>query len=145
MTPVPGQGLRTPMLVSGPGAEHYATVMSRLGADVTVLPGPPGAAATRKLIRSVFVKGMAAAIIEAVQAARKAGCEEWLRDQAAAEFQAADARLVDRLIDGSVKHAERRSHEMAAARELLAALGVPSRVSAASYDWLCELRDPARG
>jgi Domain of unknown function (DUF1932) len=91
----------------------------------------------------VFVKGMAAAIIEAVQAARKAGCEEWLRDQAAAELQSADARLIDRLIDGSLKHAGRRSHEMAAARELLAALGVPSRVTAASYDWLCELRDRA--
>jgi 3-hydroxyisobutyrate dehydrogenase-like beta-hydroxyacid dehydrogenase len=145
MSPVPGRGLRTPMLVSGPGAEHYAMVMSPLGADVTVLPGPPGAAATRKLIRSIFVKGMAAAIIEAVHAARKAGCEEWLRDQAAAEFQAADARLVDRLIDGSVKHAGRRSHEMAAAAELLAALGVPGRVTAASYDWLCELRDLAIG
>ena len=143
MSPVPGQGLRTPMLVSGPGAEHYAMVMSPLGADVTVLPGPPGAAATRKLIRSVFVKGMAAAIIEAAQAARKAGCEQWLRDQAAAEFETADARLVDRLIEGSVKHAERRSHEMAAACELLAALGVPSRVSAASHDWLRDLRDPA--
>lgn len=144
MSPVPGQGLRTPMLASGPGAEHYAAVMSPLGADVTVLPGPPGAAATRKLIRSVFVKGMAAAIIEAAQAARKAGCEQWLRDQAAAEFETADARLVDRLIEGSVKHAERRSHEMAAARELLAALGVPGRVTAASHDWLCELRDLAR-
>jgi hypothetical protein len=32
---------------------------------------------------------MAAAIIEATQAARKAGCEEWLRDQAAAEFETA--------------------------------------------------------
>jgi 3-hydroxyisobutyrate dehydrogenase-like beta-hydroxyacid dehydrogenase len=117
--------------------------MSALGADVTVLPGPPGAAATRKLIRSVFVKGMAAAIIEAAQAARKAGCEQWLRDQAAAEFETADARLVDRLIEGSVKHAGRRSHEMAAACELLAALGVPSRVSAASYDWLRDLRDLA--
>jgi 3-hydroxyisobutyrate dehydrogenase-like beta-hydroxyacid dehydrogenase len=145
MSPVPGKGLRTPMLVSGPGAERYAAAMSPLGADVTVLPGPPGAAATRKLIRSVFVKGMAAALIEAAQAARKAGCEDWLLDQAVAEFQAADARLVGRLIDGSVKHAERRSHEMAAARELLAALGVPSRVTAASHDWLCELRDPPRG
>lgn len=141
MSPVPGRGLRTPMLVSGPGAGHYAMLMSPLGADVTVLPGPAGAAAARKLIRSVFVKGMAAAVIEALQAARKAGCEEWLRDQAAAEFQAADARLVDRLIDGSVKHAERRSHEMAAACELLAALGVPGRVTAASYDWLCEPRE----
>jgi 3-hydroxyisobutyrate dehydrogenase-like beta-hydroxyacid dehydrogenase len=143
MSPVPGKGLRTPMLVSGAGASRYATLMSPLGADVTVLPGPPGAAATRKLIRSVFFKGMAAALIEAVHAARSAGCEEWLREQAALEFEAADARLVDRLINGSIKHAERRSHEMAAACELLAALNVPTWVTAASWDWLSELRDLA--
>jgi 3-hydroxyisobutyrate dehydrogenase-like beta-hydroxyacid dehydrogenase len=144
MSPVPGKGLRTPMLVSGAGAEPYAALMSPLGADVTVLPGPPGAAATRKLIRSVFFKGMAAALIEAVEAARAAGCEDWLREQAASEFQAADARLADRLIDGSIKHASRRSHEMAAACELLATLGVPGWVAAASYDWLTELCDQAR-
>jgi Domain of unknown function (DUF1932) len=91
----------------------------------------------------VFVKGMGAAIIEAVQAARNAGCEERLRDQAAAEFQVADARLVDRLMDGSAKHAEQRAHEMAAACELLESLGVPSRVTAAAYGWLAELRDLA--
>ena len=43
----------------------------------------------------------------------------------------------------AVKHAERRSQEMAAACELLAALGVPSLVTAASYGWLAELRDLA--
>jgi 3-hydroxyisobutyrate dehydrogenase-like beta-hydroxyacid dehydrogenase len=50
---------------------------------VDVLPGPPGAAAARKLVRSVFYKGLAAAVTEALRAARAAGCEPWLRDNIA--------------------------------------------------------------
>ena len=54
MSPVPGNGLRTPMLASGPAAGEFARVFGGLGAAVEVLPGPPGAAAARKLVRSVF-------------------------------------------------------------------------------------------
>ena len=45
MAPVPGLGLHTPMLVSGPAAD-YARIVGPSGLAVTVLPGPPGAAAT---------------------------------------------------------------------------------------------------
>jgi 3-hydroxyisobutyrate dehydrogenase-like beta-hydroxyacid dehydrogenase len=62
MAPVPELGLRTPMLASGPAAADYASVLTALGATVTVLDGPPGTAATRKLLRSVFYKGLAAAV-----------------------------------------------------------------------------------
>ncbi len=41
MAPVPGLGLRTPMLASGPAAPEYAATFGALGATVTVLPGPP--------------------------------------------------------------------------------------------------------
>ena len=42
MAPVPGLGLRVPMLVSGVGAAVYAAALGGLGAGVTVLPGRPG-------------------------------------------------------------------------------------------------------
>jgi NAD binding domain of 6-phosphogluconate dehydrogenase len=41
MSPVPGRGIRTPMLVSGEGADRYAGILGSLGAAVTVQPGPP--------------------------------------------------------------------------------------------------------
>ena len=74
MAPVPPRGLRTPMLASGPAAAEVARLLGGCGASVAVLPGPPGAAATRKLLRSVFYKGMAAAVVEALRAA-EAACE----------------------------------------------------------------------
>lgn len=139
MSPVPGNGLRTPMLVSGPAAGQFARVFGRLGAAVEVLPGPPGAAAARKLLRSVFYKGLAAAVTEALRAAQAAGCEDWLRDNIRHELVNASAATVDRLERGSVRHARRRADEMAAATELLRQLDVPPRVASASEQWLQQL------
>ncbi len=139
MAPVPGRGLRTPMLASGPAARSASRVLGACGATVDVVDGPAGAAATRKLLRSVFYKGMAAAAIEALAAARAAGCEDWLREHLAAELAAADGSTLARLESGSHRHALRRAHEMAAASELLAELAVPGRVSRASQLWLEDL------
>ena len=139
MAPVPGLGLRTPMLASGPAAVDYAAVMGSLGASVTVLPGPAGAAATRKLLRSVFYKGLAAAVTEALQAGRAAGCEDWLRGDIGEVLAEASAATVDRLEQGSIRHARRRVAEMKAAADLLDELAVPPRIARASQGWLEQL------
>jgi 3-hydroxyisobutyrate dehydrogenase-like beta-hydroxyacid dehydrogenase len=139
MSPVPGRGIRTPMLASGAAADRYAELMRPLGATVEVLTGPPGEAATRKLLRSVFYKGLAAAVVESLTAAREAGLEDWLRDNIATELAGFDRATVQRLEDGSRQHALRRSHEMAAATDLLTDLGVPARIAAAAQDLLTEL------
>ena len=141
MAPVPGNGLRTPMLASGDAAEQYARLLTAFGADVTVQPGPAGAATSRKLLRSVFYKGLAAAVVEALAAAEAAGCEPWLRDNIAAELTGFDRHTVDRLVDGSYRHARRRADEMTAACAQLEDLGVRPRIAAAALDLLVELRD----
>jgi 3-hydroxyisobutyrate dehydrogenase-like beta-hydroxyacid dehydrogenase len=143
MSPVPGKGLRTPMLVSGDAAGRYAELLAGLGADVVVQPGPVGTAISRKLLRSVFYKGLAAAVVEALRGAEAAGCADWLRANVAAELAGFDERTVDRLVDGTHTHARRRADEMAAATEQLQELGVPARTAAAARDLLVELRDAA--
>jgi 3-hydroxyisobutyrate dehydrogenase-like beta-hydroxyacid dehydrogenase len=145
MAPVPGRGLRTPMLVSGPAAERYAELLSPLGAEVTVQPGPVGEAISRKLLRSVFYKGLAAAVVEALAAGEAAGCGDWLRADISAELAGFDDRTIDRLVDGTHKHARRRADEMAAATEQLTELGVRPRIAAAARDLLAELRDRQQG
>jgi 3-hydroxyisobutyrate dehydrogenase-like beta-hydroxyacid dehydrogenase len=139
MAPVPPTGLRTPMLASGPAAAAAARLLGGYGAPVEVMPGPAGAAATRKLLRSVFYKGMAAAVVEALRAAQAAGQGDWLREHIAAELAAADTATAARLEHGSYQHARRRAQEMAAAGDLLDELGVPPRVARASQQWLEEL------
>ncbi|HEU5107780.1 MAG TPA: DUF1932 domain-containing protein, partial [Micromonosporaceae bacterium] len=131
----------------GQGAAAYAGILGGFGADVTVQPGPAGAAMSRKLLRSVFYKGLAAAVVEALAGAEAAGCADWLRGNIGAELAAFDAQTIDRLVDGTHRHARRRADEMAAASEQLRELGVAPRVAAAAMDLLIDLRDraPASG
>ena len=132
MAPVPGNGLRVPMLASGDGADGVARTLRGYGANVDVLAGPAGLAATRKLLRSVFYKGLAASIVEALEAARAAGLEDWLTGHIAEDLAKQDASTLARIVTGTRQHAARRAHEMAAAAEMLTDLGVDPVMAAAS-------------
>jgi 3-hydroxyisobutyrate dehydrogenase-like beta-hydroxyacid dehydrogenase len=139
MEPVPDWGVRTPALASGSGAASFATAFERFGMPVTTVGAEPGAAAARKLARSVFMKGQAAAIGEALEAAERLGCEDWLYANIESTLTSADGRMVRRLVEGSRRHAGRRVDEMAAAVAMLEELGVEPRVAAASEAWLRSL------
>jgi len=132
MAPVPGKGLKVPMLASGEAADVVAVRLRGYGADVEVLDGPAGLAATKKLLRSVFYKGMAASIVEALEAARAAGDEDWLREHIAEELARSSADTVDRIVTGTRQHAVRRGAEMEAAAQMLSELGVPPLMADAS-------------
>jgi 3-hydroxyisobutyrate dehydrogenase-like beta-hydroxyacid dehydrogenase len=136
---VPGLGIGTPALVSGSGAAEFAATFRSFGMPVTEVGPEAGAAAARKLARSVFMKGLAAALAEALTAGRQLGCEEWLRGDIAATMVDADARLLDRLVEGSRVHAVRRVEEMSAAVAMLEELEVEPRIATASEAWLRSL------
>lgn len=136
MAPVPPLGIRVPMFVAGEGAAELAAFLAPFQTPVEIVGAEPGAAAARKLTRSVFFKGMSAAVCEALEAARAAGVEDWLRADIGRTFDQADARLVERIVDGTFTHAQRRAHEMHAAVALLDELGVPSPVARAAADSL---------
>jgi 3-hydroxyisobutyrate dehydrogenase-like beta-hydroxyacid dehydrogenase len=125
--------------VSGPAASAAASLLARYGAQVEVIEGPVGQAATRKLLRSVYYKGLAAAVVEALEAARAAGLEDWLAGNIRDELEKSNAATLDRLVSGSHTHAVRRREEMAAAADLIDELGVPPRIATAGRDWLADL------
>jgi 3-hydroxyisobutyrate dehydrogenase-like beta-hydroxyacid dehydrogenase len=134
--PVPASGLGTPALASGSGAQAFAEMFGPLGMPVEVVSDRPGDAATLKLLRSVFMKGLAASALESLRAAEAAGHARWLEGEIAAVI---GEPLLERLVEGSRRHAVRRLDEMEAARELLLELGVEPRIAAASAAVLAEL------
>ena len=134
--PVPGHGIRTPALVSGPGAKRFSELLAPLGMPAIEVGPEPGEAAARKLARSVFMKGLAAAVGESLAAADAVGCAPWLREDLEQTLARADAGLVARLLEGSRRHAIRRAEEMAAASAMLDELGVEPRVARAAEAWL---------
>jgi 3-hydroxyisobutyrate dehydrogenase-like beta-hydroxyacid dehydrogenase len=134
--PVPERGLRTPALASGAGARAFADAFGPIGMPVEVVSDRAGDAAALKLLRSVFMKGLAAAAVESVRAAEAAGHAEWLKGEIA---DVIGRPLLDRLLEGSRAHAARRVDEMEAARDLLLELGVEPRVAEASAALLAGL------
>lgn len=132
MSPVPGRGLATPALVSGDGSEWYATEINRRGGSVVVVGPDAGEAATRKLLRSVLMKGLAAILIEAMEAAGRADKDEWFWGHVADQLTAMDEPMLRRLLLDIAPHAKRRVDEMEAARDLLIDLGVPPIMTTAT-------------
>jgi 3-hydroxyisobutyrate dehydrogenase-like beta-hydroxyacid dehydrogenase len=141
MAPVPGRGVTTPALASGAGARAAAEILRAFGMPVTVLEDTePGAAATRKLLRSVAWKGTAAVVCEALAAARAAGLEDWMRAEILGLLSSADESLLQRMEDGSRRHAVRRAHEMAEVAALLGELGLTPHMSEAARAQLEEMQ-----
>ena len=134
----PGRGVGTPALASGSGAGAFAELMAPLGMPVEVVSGRAGDAAEMKLLRSVFMKGLAGSVIESLEAARAAGHEEWLEHEIA---EIIGEPFMRRLLEGSERHAARRVDEMEAACELLVELGVEPRIARASAALLAGLAE----
>lgn len=130
--PVPTQGARTPLMVSGPGSAAIAALLAPLGADVEIADGEPGAAMAHKLLRSVLMKGLASVVVEAVTAGRAAGLEDWIRAQIARQLAGDGQAVIDRFLTGTAKHALRRSREMQDTASYLSDLGVPAEMTTAA-------------
>jgi 3-hydroxyisobutyrate dehydrogenase-like beta-hydroxyacid dehydrogenase len=139
MAPVPGRGLATPALVSGPGAGRYAEMINDRGGKVEVVGTEAGEAATRKLLRSVVMKGLAAILIESMEAAGNAGRSEWFWGHIVDELTTLDEAMLRRLLHDTAPHAGRRVDEMEAARDLLVDLGVSPTMTTATIAHLQRL------
>jgi len=137
MDPVPPKGLRTQVYASGNGAELFNKKMTSLGMPVTYLDKEAGNAATHKLVRSIMYKGVAAVIIECLEAAEKLDMTEYARTQMLKIIY--DEPMIDRFVSGSIKHAKRRVEEMEAVVAMLNSIGISAFTSYASVQRLKEL------
>ncbi len=133
MAPVPPKGIKTPFLASGPGAKKLQEMMKSLQLDFSFLSENVGDASTRKLLRSIVYKGVAAVICEAMEAGKAFGLEEYIREQISSVIGGNDA-LIDRFVEGSYSHAERRIHEMEAVVQMLEEKDLRPLMSAAARD-----------
>ncbi|MCG5217050.1 NAD(P)-dependent oxidoreductase [Streptosporangium sp. KLBMP 9127] len=137
--PVPLHGATVPLMVSGPGADALAGLMRPLGTPVEVLAAAPGAAMARKLLRSVFMKGLASVVCEAVAAGQAAGDEEWIRGEIARQLSGDGQAVIDRFLTGTRTHAVRRAQEMRDTGAYLSGLGVPAEMTRAAEQTLRRL------
>ena len=141
MAPVPGLGLATPSYAAGPGAADYASAVNDLGGNVEVVGEEAGQAAARKLLRSIVTKGLTAVVIEAMAGAAKLELDDWLWDHVVEFIETADRETIERLVEGTRNHVDRRIVEMDSAALLLESLDVEPLTARATEALLKEVRD----
>jgi len=132
MNPVPLAGVATPVDVSGDDPDEFTGLLNPLGLRLQAIGTDPGLAATRKLLRSVLVKGLSALVIESMRAAETAGVADWYREHVFENLCGIDREFVIRLVHGNLQHHRRRVHEMEAASMLLRHFGEPPLTSEAT-------------
>jgi 4-hydroxy-4-methyl-2-oxoglutarate aldolase len=133
---VPAHGARTALVISGSGSGTAAEHFRALGASVEDIGGAPGDASRRKLLRSSFMKGLGALIVESTDAGTAAGAFAQIAAELSGGFDA-----LDRLCEGTRKHASRRAVEAAASVELLDELGVRPVLASAAAELHASLAD----
>jgi len=126
-------GIELPTIAAGTGAERWAQIGTGLGMRITAIGGEAGTAAEIKLIRSVYMKGRDALVLEMLLAARRLGIEREVTESiGGAGEQVAFGALADRVMGALAVHAGRRADELAGSADRLAAVGVEPIVTAAA-------------
>lgn len=122
-------GVRTPLLAAGNGADAFQALIAGAGGKVKVIEGGvAGDAISLKILRSVFTKGMEALAVELLVSAEKQGVREKLYEQLSDIDEVPLRSFIDMLVRTHVIHARRRAHEVHDAQQELASQGLPSQV-----------------
>lgn len=125
MAPVPGPDHKVPILVSAPGAPAVAERLRALGMTVDVAGDRIGDASLSKMLRSIFIKGIEALMLESLTAARLAGIEERILDSVQKTIPGINWRELSAYnLERTASHGKRRAAEMYESAATVAELGL---------------------
>lgn len=131
---------RVPITASGNGAAKFKETMEPYGMKIMLAGERPGAASAIKLVRSIFMKGIAALMIEMLQAADAYGVSDEVVASVAKSMDGTPfTSHLDRLVTGSALHCVRRAAELKGSIAMLEEAGLTSEMSAATKQKLEEL------
>ena len=131
MAPVRRGAEATPLLMSGAAASDLGAVFAAAGMPVEVLDDVAGAAAARKLLRSMLLKGLTAVMIESLRASEVQGLSEWFGEHLVVTLASLDRTTLSGLLDGTAQHSGRRIEEMEAAADMTEAAGGSAEITRA--------------
>lgn len=141
MGPVESLRHRVPIIACGDGAGPFRDAMSPFGMTISVIEGPPGQAATIKLLRSVFQKGVMCLLMETLGAARHYGADAAVLDSLCRTFDGVPLRVMaERMVPKAVSKAGRMTHEMMEAYAMLTGEGLPALMTEACARSLARCR-----
>ena len=133
--PLPTYGHKVPILASGNGAAAFRDAMTPWGMKIDLAGEKPGAASAIKLIRSIYMKGTAALMVEMLRTADAYGVTEEVVSSVAATMDGTPfIPTLNRLVTGTAIHCTRRASELKGSVELVEEAGLdPEIVLAAKH------------
>lgn len=130
MGPVDLMGMKAPIVASGPHAAAFRELMTPHGMVINVVGSQAGDASAMKLIRSVLMKGLAAILLETMEAAQRRNILDAVIEDCSVTFNDIPfQKIIRRYIGGTAVHCERRIHEMKECQELLRAMHSSDRAT----------------
>lgn len=124
---------KVPITASGNGAEKFYETMTPYGMKITLAGQTAGSASAIKLVRSIFMKGIASLMIEMLQAADAYGVtEEVVASVGKSMDNIPFTSHLDRLVTGSALHCTRRAAEMKGSIAMLEEAGLSAEMTTAT-------------
>lgn len=124
---------KVPITASGNGAEKFYETMTPYGMKITLAGETAGSASAIKLVRSIFMKGIASLMIEMLQAADAYGVtEEVVTSVGKSMDNIPFTSHLDRLVTGSALHCTRRAAEMKGSIAMLEEAGLSAEMTTAT-------------
>lgn len=125
MGSLPQQRHKVPMLLSGSGADKFIEQMRSYHMSMEKVSEKAGDAIAIKLVRSVFMKGIASLQVEMLEAAAKLQVEDKVLASISHTMDAGSfMKNLNWLVTAGAVHAERQSHEMKDCMAMLKDLGI---------------------
>jgi 3-hydroxyisobutyrate dehydrogenase-like beta-hydroxyacid dehydrogenase len=125
MAPIMPDGHRTATLVAGPGVAEIAGALDRLGFRYEIVGENVGDATAVKMVRSIFVKGIEAVIVEGLLAGALSGTLDCVVPTLRKTFPGLDwSKLPSYNLERMTRHGIRRAAEMRESAATVAELGL---------------------
>jgi len=139
---VPPHGHKVPLAVSGTGAKLFQERLSPYGMKISFINENAGSSSALKMLRSIFMKGLTALLLETLTAGRKAGVDQEIMDSISGTINSRPlADTATMLITRTAIAAERRVSEMGEVMDTLGEMGLDSSASQATKLKLQALAD----
>ena len=139
---VPPHGHKVPLAVSGTGAKKFQELLSPFGMKISFINEAAGSSSALKMLRSIFMKGLTALLLETLTAGRKAGVDKEIMDSISGTINSRPlADTATMLLTRTAIAAERRVAEMGEVLDTLSEMGLDSSTSAATKAKLQALAD----
>ncbi|MDH0365232.1 NAD(P)-dependent oxidoreductase [Comamonas aquatica] len=122
-------GAKTPLLLAGEQAQAVQELYAPFGGSVRVVGSNPGEAASLKLLRSIFTKGMEALAVECLGTAEAMGLREQLYVVLEDIDQTPLRSLMESMVQTHIPHSGRRRNEVIEAQHQIKAQGLLPIVS----------------